>query len=69
MKKKMVTMLMLGVMAVMTACGSGEKADTTKETADSQTAAFGIQHKDTTDLQTADSKISQNTAAKGAGER
>ena len=41
----------------------------TKETADSQTAAFGIQHKDTTDLQTADSKISQNTAAKGAGER
>lgn len=30
----------------------------TKETADSQTAAFGIQHKDTTDLQTADSKIS-----------
>lgn len=41
----------------------------TKETADSQTAAFGIQNKDTTDLQTADSKISQNTAAKGAGER
>ena len=41
----------------------------TKETADSQTAAFGIQHKDTTDLQTADSEISQNTAAKGAGER
>ena len=41
----------------------------TKETADSQTATFGIQHKDTTDLQTADSKISQNTAAKGAGER
>ena len=41
----------------------------TKETADSQTAAFGIQHKDTTDLQTADSKISQNTEAKGAGER
>ena len=41
----------------------------TKETADSHTAAFGIQHKDTTDLQTADSKISQNTAAKGAGER
>ena len=41
----------------------------TKETADSQTGAFGIQHKDTTDLQTADSKISQNTAAKGAGER
>lgn len=36
MKKKMVTMLMLGVMAVMTACGSGEKADTTKETADSE---------------------------------
>ena len=41
----------------------------TKETADSQTAAFGIQHKDTTDLQTADSEISQNTAAKGAGKR
>ena len=36
MKKKMVTMLMLGVMAVMTACGNGEKADTTKETADSE---------------------------------
>ena len=41
----------------------------TKETADSQTAAFGIQHKDTTDLQTTDSEISQNTAAKGAGKR
>ena len=41
----------------------------TKETADTQTVAFGIQSKETTDLQTAGSKPSQNTAEKGAGER
>ena len=33
MKKKMVTMLMIGTMAVMTACGTASKNDTVSDTA------------------------------------
>ena len=41
----------------------------TEETADKQIAGFGIRSKEKADLQTAGSKLLQNTVAKGAGER